>query len=271
MPDSAVTSLSSPPVSGPFPRLGPWALLMNAVAYPLLVLWTLLGMALFSPGLLLWKLVTRWSTGRIMRHFIWIYGRGWLLLMAPFVRFRRKGFAGLDLSSPVIFVVNHQSFFDTYCMGLLPVFDVTFAVRAWPFRMVWYRWFMRLAGYLDVESTSWEEIESAGRAVLDGGGHLLFFPEGHRSRDGRLQRFYNGAFHVAVASGRPVVPLCLDGTGKLLPPGRLSLRPGSVSLTALAAIDSRSFAGENGPRELRNLVRTRLAEALAEQVREGRG
>ena len=111
-----------------------------------------------------------------MRHFIWIYGRGWLLLMAPFVRFRRRGFDTLDLSSPVIFVVNHQSFFDTYCMGLLPVFDVTFAVRAWPFRMVWYRWFMRLAGYLDVESTRWEEIESAGRAVLDGGGHLLFFP-----------------------------------------------------------------------------------------------
>ncbi len=210
MPDSAVTSLSSPPVSGPLPRLGPWALLMNAVVYPLLVLWTLLGMALFSPG------SAPLETGHPLAHrahhapFHLDLRARLAAAHGPLRPLPAPGFRDSRPSSPVIFVVNHQSFFDTYCMGLLPVFDVTFAVRAWPFRMVWYRWFMRLAGYLDVESTRWEEIESAGRAVLDGGGHLLFFPEGHRSRDGRLQRFYNGAFHVAAASGRPVVPLCLD-------------------------------------------------------------
>ena len=251
-------------------RLGPAALLMNAVVYPLLVVWTALGIACSPLLILAWKALTRWDSGRIMRHLIWLYGRSWLLIMAPFVRFRRQGFDGLDLDRPAIFVVNHQSFFDTYCMGLLPVHDVTFAVRAWPFRMVWYRWFMQLAGYLDVESTAWEEIETAGRTVLDRGGHLLFFPEGHRSRDGHLQRFYNGAFRLAVASGRPLVPLCLDGTGQLLPPGRLSLHPAQVTLRALEPIDSRLFDGDSGPRELRNLVRERLAAAL-EEIRAGGG
>lgn len=242
---------------------------MNLVAYPLLVAWTGLGIAC-SPLLLLgWKLVTRWDLSRIMRHLIWIYGRGWLLIMAPFVRFRRRGFADLDLGRPVIFVVNHQSFFDTYCMGMLPVHDVTFAVRAWPFRMVWYRWFMHLAGYLDVETENWNEIETAARKVLDGGGHLLFFPEGHRTRDGRLQRFYNGAFRLAVATGRPLVPLCLDGTRQLLPPERLGLRPARVTLRALEAIDSRQFSGDAGHRELRQLVRQRLEAALAENRSRG--
>ena len=263
MPETTVASPGSQPASGPLPRVWLKALVMNVVAYPLLVLWTVLGSVLFPVLLLLWKLFCGWDLGRIIRHFTWIYGRGWLLLMAPFVRFRRRGFQDLDLSQPVIFVVNHQSFFDTYCMGLLPVFDVIFAVRAWPFRMIWYRWFMRLAGYLDVETASWEEIEWAGRKALDGGAHLLFFPEGHRSRDGRLQRFYNGAFRLALATGRPVVPLCLTGTGQLLPPGRFSLRPANVSLTALPAIDSRQFQGENAPRALRTAVREQIVAALS--------
>ncbi len=271
MADTAVASSASQPDAGFRRRFGLMALLMNAVVYPLLVLWTVLGMALVPVGLLLWKLATGWPVGRIVRHFIWIYGRGWLLIMAPFVRFRRRGFAALDLSRPVIFVINHQSFFDTYCMGLLPVSDVTFAVRAWPFRMIWYRWFMRLADYLDVETSAWTEIEAAGRAALDGGGHLLFFPEGHRSRDGRLQRFYNGAFQVALASGRPIVPLCLQGTGQLLPPGHIALRPATVTLTALEAVDSRAYQRENGHRMLRNTVRERMAAALATSEEEGRG
>ena len=262
---TAVTPIASQEFTGDSSRFWVLALLMNAVVYPLLIVWTLLGMACFPFLFLLWKLVTRWPAGRIMRHFIWIYGRGWLLIMGPFVRFRRHGFVDLDLSQPVIFVVNHQSFFDTYCMGLLPVFDVTFAVRAWPFRMIWYRWFMYLAGYLDVESFSWMEVEGSGSRVLERGGHLLFFPEGHRSRDGRLQRFYNGAFQLAVATGRPLVPLCLTGTGTLLPPGRFSLRPSRVSLTALPAIDSRRFSGANAHRELRTLVREQMIATLAGQ------
>jgi 1-acyl-sn-glycerol-3-phosphate acyltransferase len=271
MADTVVASSASQPGAGLRRRFGLWTLLMNAVVYPLLVLWTVLGMALFPVGLLAWKVAAGWPLGRIMRHFIWIYGRGWLLIMAPFVRFRRRGFAALDLSQPVIFVVNHQSFFDTYCMGLLPAFDVTFAVRAWPFRMIWYGWFMRLAGYLDVETSTWAQIEAAGRGVLEKGGHLLFFPEGHRSRDGRLQRFYNGAFQVAMASGRPIVPLCLQGTGLLLAPGRLALRPATVTLTALEPVDSSAFQGENAHRALRNAVRERMAAALVASDREGRG
>ncbi|GAB6081707.1 hypothetical protein JCM30471_06210 [Desulfuromonas carbonis] len=266
MTPTAVTPTASQEFTGDSPRFGVRALLMNGVVYPLLVVWTLLGMLCFPLLYLVWKLVTRWPAGRIMRHFIWIYGRGWLLIMAPFVRFRRRGFADLDLSRPVIFVVNHQSFFDTYCMGLLPVFDVTFAVRSWPFRMVWYRWFMHLAGYLDVESSSWGEVERNGSRVLERGGHLLFFPEGHRSRDGHLQRFYNGAFQLAVATGRPLVPLCLSGTGTLLPPGRLSLRPARVCLTALPAIDSRCFSGANAHRELRTLARDRMIAVLTGQA-----
>ncbi len=240
------------------------AIAMNLVVYPLLVAWTLLDILLFPLVFLLGKWPLRWETGRIVRGLIWVYGRGWLLIMAPFVTFRSAGFETLRDQPPCIFVVNHLSFFDTYCMGLLPIYDVVFAVRAWPFRMPWYGWVMRLADYLDVESSSFAETLVTTRRVVAGGGHILFFPEGHRSRDGRLQHFYGGAFRLAAEIGLPVVPLVLTGTGQLLPPGRFWLRPATVTLRALPAIDSTAFGGPEAFRKLRRTVREAMSGALTE-------
>lgn len=238
------------------------ALLMNLTVYPLLALWTLFGLLTLPLTLPLLRLVSGWSAQRTMRYLIWVYGQGWLLIMRPFVRFETEGFDPEKLHAPAILVVNHLSFFDTYCMALLPCFDVNFAVRSWPFRMIFYGFVMRRAGYLDVESMNWREALAAGRRVLEQPALQLFFPEGHRSRDGRLQRFYSGAFRLAKETGTKVIPLCLTGTDTLLPPGRLWLCPARVRLQALEPVDPAEFPGENGHVEMRKAVKERMLRHL---------
>jgi 1-acyl-sn-glycerol-3-phosphate acyltransferase len=245
-------------------RWRPTSVLMNLWVYPLMVLWTLVGIILFLPAFAAWKLVTGWSPDRIMHHYIWIYGRVWLGVLWPFVRFRREGFAGREVRPPCICVVNHLSFLDTYFMGGLPFFDVVFMVRSWPFRMFWYAPFMRLAHYVDIESRSWDETLAACRREIASARYLLFFPEGHRSRDGGLGRFYSGAFKLAVETGLPIVPLGLSGTDRLLPPGYLWLQPATVRLRALPAVDPAAFAGPLGHLELRRHVKDLMARAIAE-------
>lgn len=245
------------------------AIAMNLTVYPLVALWTLSGILLFPLSFGIWKVVTGWGAGRIMRHFVWIYGRGWIAIMSPFVRFSRQGLSR-ETPGPCILVINHLSFFDTYCMALLPVFDIAFAVRAWPFRMIWYAYFMRLAEYLNVESGEWQEISRSAEGIFAGGGSVLFFPEGHRSRDGELQHFYSGAFRLAVETGRPVVPLCITGTETLLPPGRFWLRPATVTLRVLEPVDPADFPGPDGHARLRKEVKTLIAANL-EQMRRGEG
>lgn len=186
--------------------------------------------------------------------------------MAPFVRFRREGFKEGRIKPPCILVVNHLSFFDTYCMALLPFSDVTFAVRAWPFRMPWYAPFMHIARYLNVEDMSWEEISETGSQVISEDGALLFFPEGHRSRDGQLRRFFSGAFKVAVETGAEIVPLCIAGTNELLPPGRWWLKPARVTLKALEPVAPKGFTGPSAHRELRKAVKGRMSRALGEMT-----
>ncbi len=75
-------------------RFGPTAILMNLWAYPLMILWTAGGILLFPLLFALWKILTGWPADRITRHVIWVYGRGWMAIMSPFVRFSQR-MAGL--------------------------------------------------------------------------------------------------------------------------------------------------------------------------------
>lgn len=242
--------------------------LMNLWAYPALILWTLFGILVFPLLFGLGLGLLRWSPDRLARWFIWAYGRGWLVIMSPFVRFRRAGMENLRVGQPGLLVVNHFSFFDTYCMALLPLYDIVFAVRSWPFRLFWYRGFMRLARYLDVEGSSWEETLQYSQRTFAENGAVLFFPEGHRSRNGEIQRFYSGGFKVAIQSGVPLVPLCIDGTEKLLPPGRKLFHPCTITLRALTPIETTAFRDQDGHIRLRKLAKQRIVTALAE-IRNG--
>ena len=241
---------------------------MNLTVLPLILLWTALGIFLFPIGFMIWKITTCWNADRIMRQFVWIYGRGWLLIIAPFVRFKRVGAKAGKFKPPCILVVNHFSFFDTFCMAMLPFSDAAFAIRAWPFKMFWYAPFMHLAGYLDVESMEWPKISEATVDIISKGGALLFFPEGHRSRNRQLQRFYSGAFKLAIETGAKIVPLCLSGTDELLPPGRWWLRPARVTLKALEPVDPKDFTGDGAHRAMRKVVREMMARSLGEMTAE---
>lgn len=240
-----------------------WSLAMNLVVYPGLVVVSLvfiLGGLVLAPVL---RLLARRPLDQIVRLGIWAYGRVWMVLLSPFVRFRRENLTLASFPRPCVMIVNHLSFFDTYCMGALPFSNVSFAVRAWPFKMFWFAPFMRWAKYVDTESWGQEAAIKQSREVLESGAAVLFFPEGHRSRDGVLQRFYTGAFKLAVEANVPVVPLCLTGTGTLLPPGRWTLRPTEIRIRALPWLNPADFPGESGPVAMRKQAKAKMAEAIA--------
>jgi len=201
-------------------------------------------------------------TGPITRHCIWIYGKGWQVIVSLFVSFEKSGLDPESFATPGIIVVNHRSFFDTYCMNMLPKSDICFAVRAWPFKIPVYSLFMGLARYLDLETNPWPTTMALAKKRLAQGSFLLFFPEGHRSRDCTLTRFHSGAFKLACECNVPVIPVCLTGTGTLLPPKRLWLAPSKIVLKGLPPVHPHRFPGETGHIALGKEVKTLMAKTL---------
>lgn len=238
------------------------ALLMNVTVYPLLILQIIFFVLLAPVVLPLARLVTGRSLDNIVRYFIWVYGRVWMIIMSPFVIFERRGLNRDKFPTPCIIVLNHASFFDIFCMGALPFSNIVFTVRSWPFRMFWYAPFMRLAGYVDME------VHQMDRALVRCSEHLMnktslvFFPEGHRSRDGKLARFYSGAFKLAVQTGTPIVPICITGTDQLLPAGSFFMAPAKISLQALPMIDPNDFSGESAHVDLRKHVKKSMSRVM---------
>ena len=207
--------------------------LMNITLVPLMVIWTIVSVVFAPFAFIFFKLFAGLKTEIIIRKFVWYYGRGWQWIISPFVKIKLEGFQDDDFPRPSILIVNHLSFFDTFFMNQLPFSDVCFAVRAWPFRILFYRPFMRLGKYLNVESLSWEQISEKAQEVLSKKGVILFFPEGHRSRDGKLKKFYSGAFKLSAQFNIPMVPICITGTDKFFPPGRKWFEPAEVKMRTL--------------------------------------
>ena len=239
-------------------------LLMNLTALPLMLIWTAVGIFLFPMLFLILKAATRWNAEQITRRLIWVYGRGWLAIMLPFIRTELIGIKQDKIKPPCIYVANHLSFFDIYCLAVLPSFNVSIAIRNWPFKMYWYGPFMHMAGYLNIEKMSWEKFSRAAARILSKGGALLFFPEGHRSRDGQLQRFYSGAFRLAAKTGVKIVPLCIQGTNEVLPPGRWWLKPAKVTIKALDPVYPKSYTEPAVHRLIRKNVKHMMIQSLSE-------
>lgn len=237
-------------------------LLLNLYFWPLFLLVTIVGM-IITPCLMVGNLVyPRMDLGRLARLAIRIYG--WVLIrvvpfMAPVTLEDRSG----GFPAPAIFIPNHNSSVDPYLFGILPL-DNAF-VTSWPFRIPFYNFFMRVAGYIN-STLGWKHVRQKGTELLESGCSLIIWPEGHRSRDGKLRRFKNGAFQLALATGRPIVPVCIIGSRQMLPPGHRLLSPARIRVILLPALaPTGSFENPDDIRSLRKRTRDSIAAELARQ------
>jgi 1-acyl-sn-glycerol-3-phosphate acyltransferase len=97
--------------------------------------------------------------------------------------------------------------------------------------------------------------------MIGQGASLINFPEGTRSRDGRVGRFKGGVFLLAIESGLPVVPISVSGTRNVMLKGRLMTCPGDVTVTVHPPITTAGMTREDA-RPLAARVQAMVAGAM---------
>jgi 1-acyl-sn-glycerol-3-phosphate acyltransferase len=91
---------------------------------------------------------------------------------------------------------------------------------------------------------------------------VLFFPEGTRSSSDEMGEFQNGAFKFAIKEKKPILPICLKGTHAAIPKGSWIFK---TKVAAIVTVLPEIATDEFGPgdfAQLRDSVRSRIAEAL---------
>ena len=109
-------------------------------------------------------------------------------------------------------------------------------------------------------------IDAARRVAQ--GVSIVVFPEGGRSPDGNLGEFRAGAAYIAIKAGVPVVPMCMLGTRRTLPPGSIIVHPGPVELRVGAPISTAGMHSRDADgllAELRSCIRELTASVPAGQ------
>jgi len=126
---------------------------------------------------------------------------------------------------------------------------------------------MRMGQFVPVErggrrDAAQASVKAAAEA-LRSGLSLMVFPEGTRSRNGRLSMFKKGPFFLAQQTGAPIVPIALSGTESMMRKGSVGITPGVARVRFLPVIEPSQFASRE---ETLRVVRTAIAEALPEEM-----
>ena len=158
----------------------------------------------------------------------------------------------------IVYVANHQSFFDIpLIMGWVDP-KVGFVAKESLFKIPVLGWWMREIGCIPVSrKASRRELSAFERMkkFLSAGGVLVIFPEGTRSPDGSLLPFKSSALKPAVDSKSTVIPVTIWGTKDIMPKGTFAISPARV------------FIKVGGPIKLTgDLDRKTLAEKLRRQI-----
>lgn len=167
----------------------------------------------------------------------------------------------------VVFVSNHQSFLD------IPVFlyalDKPHALMAKkeltkiPFINQW----MKALDCIFVDRGDMRAAAGAMRdaeVLLERGRSLVVCPESTRSRTGEVGEFKGGAMRMAFRTGVNIVPVAIEGTGRILEGNRYHLLPGDVYFRILPPVETKGLSRDEQralPKQLEEMVRTARNEA----------
>ena len=171
---------------------------------------------------------------------------------------------------PAIYISNHTSSIDIFLgIWVAPVGTVGVAKK----EIVYVPFFGQLywlSGHLRLDRTNRERaiesMRSLAEKVSQNRLSIYIWPEGTRSSDGRLLKFKKGAFHMAVQTKLPIIPIIVQGAHKCWEPKKYRIQPSPVRVEVLDPIDTSDWTTENLDQHMAD-VRELMIENLPPEQR----
>jgi 1-acyl-sn-glycerol-3-phosphate acyltransferase len=188
------------------------------------------------------------------------------VLAAAGVRIKVVSHAKLDPKQPYVVMPNHLSTVDIWAVFLAVPVPLRFIAKKQLGQIPLFGWAMRAGRFIFIDrqnATAARRSIDEAAARIRKGCSVVIFPEGTRSRDGKLLPFKKGGFHLAVDSGAQIVPVAIKGSHEIMPRGALLTRPGVVEFEIGAPIVTEGLGPEDREK-LRAQVRARVAEMLGQ-------
>ena len=190
------------------------------------------------------------STGAIVSAYLVnphfasrVFGTTWARLIAwvtP-VKVEVEGLENAQPDRSYVVISNHQSMYDIFVIYGWLTLDLKWVMKKELRKVPGIGMGCEKVGHIFIDRRNHAQASKAINDALerlgDGIG-ILFFPEGTRSRDGRLLPFKKGAFHVAIEQQIPLLAVTVSGTREIMPSRSMRLFPGKAKLIVHPAIET---------------------------------
>lgn len=191
-----------------------------------------------------------------------LWARG--LLFVGGITYKLHGFEQLQDDQNYLFISNHQSQVDIIALaGAIPL-KFGWMAKEELFKIPFLGWHMRTMGYVPINRKS---VTSSMRGLLlaskelKEGGSLVIFPEGSRSRDGKLKPFKDGAFYLAIKAGIPIATITIKGTSGIIEKGTSKVNRGEIDITLSDIIEVKDYK-QKDREKLKEVIRDSIAVNL---------
>lgn len=153
----------------------------------------------------------------------------WLALC----RIKSSGHENLDPKQSYVFIANHQGSFDIFLTYGFLNQNIKWVQKQSLRKIPFVGFASEKAGHVFVDNTNAttrsKTIQAAKSQIIDGVS-IMMFPEGSRTRTGKMGKFKRGAYQIAYDLELPIVPLTINGPFDILKRKSLRIRPGKIEL-----------------------------------------
>ena len=175
---------------------------------------------------------------------------------------------GFDPARTCFLLVNHVNLFDPFVLyATIPQYFRGLELES-HFRIPVYGWMMKRFGNVPVPDNNrpsdLKRMWRLTRAALDSGVSLAVFPEGQRTRDGRVGAFKDGVFRMAMKFGTPIIPVSVVGAFDFNKKTGWLLRPGTITVYLHDVIETKDLRKEDF-----ETLRDRVHDIISRPIEEG--
>lgn len=146
---------------------------------------------------------------------------------------RSSGHENLEKDTSYVFIANHQGAFDIFLTYGFLNKNIKWVQKASLRKIFFVGKASEIAGHVFVDNSSIisrrNTISHAKKEIV-GGISMMMFPEGARSKSGKLLPFRRGAYKIAMDMKLPIVPITINGPYDVMKATSFKLTPGKLEL-----------------------------------------
>lgn len=177
-----------------------------------------------------------------------------------------RGAENANPEDSYVVVSNHQSTFDIMAHFIALPVPIRFLAKKELFSAPLLGWALKAMSMVPVDRSvrnSYRSVEEGALRVAELGKSIIVYPEGTRTRDGKLLHFKRGAFAIAIHTGLPILPTTVFGADEAWLPNRKRIDGGPITVSIGTPITTEGLT-DNDVSSLRDRAKASIQQALDE-------